>query len=149
MSTLYHSGALGEKLLCMLLHEMLHVFLEYYTCKCKKCEKRTARTGGPGKTNHGFAFCNAMIGLQEALQRVVGWKADCDLAHSVRAEMNASGGEPTEEQLKRWGLDHMILNFRRGKKPKTRAAHAGHSSSRERNGGRGSEDLNCTCCAIM
>ncbi|KAG4413438.1 hypothetical protein IFR04_013415 [Cadophora malorum] len=91
----------GEKLLCTLLHEMLHVFLEYYTCKCRKCEKRTARTGGPGKTNHGFAFCNAMIGLQEALQREVKWKVDCDLAHSVRVEMEASGWEPTEQQLKR------------------------------------------------
>lgn len=91
----------GEKLLCTLLHEMLHVFLEYYTCKCRKCEKRTARTGGPRKTNHGFAFCNAMIGLQEALQREVKWKVDCDLAHSVRVEMEASGWEPTEQQLKR------------------------------------------------
>ncbi|PVH81807.1 hypothetical protein DL98DRAFT_530860 [Cadophora sp. DSE1049] len=113
------------------------------------CKKRTARTGGPGKTNHGFTFCNAMIGLQEALQREVKWKVDCDLAHSVYAEMEASAWESTDEQLKRWGLEDVISQIRRGKRSRARAAVDGQSRSSEPGGAWDRKELKRACCTMM
>ncbi|KAK0099379.1 hypothetical protein ONS96_008409 [Cadophora gregata f. sp. sojae] len=150
MSIPDQNSPLGETLLCVLLHEMLHVFLEYYTCKCRKCEKRTARTGGPGKTNHGFTWCNAMIGLQEALQREVEWQVDCDLEHCVREEMTASGWEPTDEQLKRWGMEDSSAKRGRGESSRKGKKVGPQQTRREAVGGLSRKRLLMpSCCETM
>ncbi|CZT09151.1 uncharacterized protein RCO7_04033 [Rhynchosporium graminicola] len=98
------TGPLGEKQLAVLLHEMLHAFLDLYTCNCSKCEKRTADQGGFGATGHGSTWANSMIYLQKSLARQVGWDVDCGVERGVYTEMNASGWQPRPEQFERWNI---------------------------------------------
>lgn len=92
-----------------LLHEMLHAFFTIFTCERKRCCYRKMRKDpdwGYKGDGHGSAWCNAMIKIQENFEEMVRWHVDCGMALSVMAEMQDErlAWQPTEEQLRRWGL---------------------------------------------
>lgn len=95
---------LQQKIVCVMLHEMLHAFIKYYTCTCRSCNHRVGTAGVHGKTGHGPVWCNSMFVLQEALNSDVPWDADCNVGGSVEVESNASGWRPSQKQLERWQL---------------------------------------------
>jgi len=96
-----------EQHLASLLHEMLHAFLYYYTCRCVACrsmELSKPMYGGAGRDGHGPAWANAMLAEAQFLQDEVSWRVDVGLERSVRAEMLTSNWQPTDEELAKWGM---------------------------------------------
>jgi hypothetical protein len=96
-----------EQHLASLLHEMLHAFLYYYTCKCIACwsiELSEPVNGGAGRSGHGPAWANAMLAEAQSLQDEVSWTVDPGIERSVRLEMSESDWQPTDEELTRWGM---------------------------------------------
>ncbi|KAJ5038845.1 uncharacterized protein L3040_006524 [Drepanopeziza brunnea f. sp. 'multigermtubi'] len=107
-----HGTSVGQRQLCVLLHEMLHAFLEIYACGCRECRKRAAAGAGMGvgESGHGKEWCSAMSALQGALQDGVRWDVDCGIQVSVAIEVRASGWGPRGDLLRRWGVDEEQLS---------------------------------------
>jgi hypothetical protein len=96
-----------EQHLASLIHEMLHAFLYYYTCKCIACRSTEISepvNGGAGRSGHGPAWANAMLAEAQSLQDEVSWRVDPGIERSVRLEMSESDWQPTDEELARWGM---------------------------------------------
>jgi hypothetical protein len=101
-----------QRIVCTLLHEMLHAFLHSYACRKKCCEKRVYfPESGHGVTGHGKLWCDAMVKMYASLERLVEWPVGCDIGSSVMNEMQNGGTnwQPTEEQLARWGLSGQTI----------------------------------------
>jgi hypothetical protein len=92
-----------------LVHEMCHAFLETFACPCRKCSQTVGNVHRiHGATGHGPIFCNAISRIRDDMTRELGWKVDCNIEQSVLMEMKTSQWDPSEKQLVRWHLDHLI-----------------------------------------
>jgi len=92
-----------------LAHEMLHAFIWMYSCRCLRCLGKRFSNEVEGISGHGAVFCNALIKIQEAMSRDLGWDVDCGLEVSVQTQMHYFGWRPGSEQLARWGLSHLEM----------------------------------------
>ena len=98
-----------KEIISNLLHEMCHVFLETFSCPFRKCSQTVGAVHNiHGATGHGPIFCNAISRIQDAMTRELGWQANCGIDRAVQTEMRASQWEPTEKQLVRWHLEHLM-----------------------------------------
>jgi hypothetical protein len=101
-----------EQHITSLLHEMLHAFLYYYTCKCIACqsiELSEPVNGGAGRSGHGPGWANPMLAEAQSLQDEVSWRVEVGISRSVRKEMSESDWQPTDEELARWGMLKGVL----------------------------------------
>jgi hypothetical protein len=125
-----------------LAHEMLHAFLYYYTCQCGKCGQHVGNSDIRGATGHGTIWANAMINIQKAITRDLGWEADCNIEASIMNEIKASGWKPRLDQLERWECKHLIA--------KELAKEGGRAAPRSQSGNHHSKTSSRSrCCAVM
>jgi hypothetical protein len=117
----------GQAYICTLVHEMLHAFLDMYTCECDSCT-RTNWAGGPiyetseGEEpagGHGPLWANCMLLIQESMTRELGWQVRCKIDESVQEQMKERNWQPKDHQLVRWGLGHLA-----GQPQSTRQPHS-------------------------
>jgi hypothetical protein len=114
----------GQAYICTLVHEMLHAFLEIYTCICDSCTI-ISDAGGfiEGEDcSHGPLWANCMLLIQESMTRELGWQVKRGIATSVKKQMKRTNWKPKDHQLVRWGLGHLA-----GQPQSTRQPHStGH-----------------------
>jgi hypothetical protein len=93
-----------RKYLMLLVHEMIHAFLDIYGCNCLRyCFKRRLKPNVRlGKTGHGTAWVNAAAAIQPILMTYFGRNQYMIIGDSIRYEMNKSGWKPTEKKLAKW-----------------------------------------------
>jgi hypothetical protein len=92
---------LGTQVQCyliVLIHEMLHIFLETYSARSRFGENQHGFTG------HGTPWCDSMYAIAKSLESDVGWEIDCGLEQGVQNEINQGMKIPTKEQLEQWEL---------------------------------------------
>jgi hypothetical protein len=94
---------------CVLLHEMVHTFVDIFSCNKKCCGKKLLTPDwGTLNGGHGSVWCNSMAAIEVALRRLVKWPESCSIAESVALEMK-NGWQPRDEQLARWRVDLSII----------------------------------------
>lgn len=104
------TGFVARSTLSTLLHEMVHTFLDLYSCQCTECQKHTvSRNGFSGQSGHGPNWANAMNAIEEAFQDHVQWEVEGGVLESLALEMATSGWVPRDDQLERWGIDRHEL----------------------------------------
>jgi hypothetical protein len=91
-------GTQVQRYLMVLIHEMLHIFLETYSARSRFGENQHGCTG------HGSSWCDSMHAIAKSLESDVGWEIDCGLEQGVQNEINQGMKIPTKEQLERWEL---------------------------------------------
>lgn len=70
-----------------LLHEMLHAFIDLYSCQClETCLDLNKEQEAIGISGHADAWSTAMVQLQQALESEVGWEVDVNLDMSLKLE---------------------------------------------------------------
>jgi hypothetical protein len=95
-------GTQVQRYLMVLIHEMLHIFLETYSGRSRFGENQHGCTG------HGTSWCDSMFAIAQSLESDVGWETDWGLEQGVQNEINQGMKIPTKEQLERWEL--MLIN---------------------------------------
>lgn len=71
-----------DKLLSALLHEMIHVYLQYFACRHRNCICWRALGENLGEMGHGRAFLWVAKAMEEVSEPLLGWRVDLwDLAH--------------------------------------------------------------------
>jgi hypothetical protein len=83
----------------IVLKEMLHAFNYFYSNR-----KRPASEGGEGINDHGPAWADCTVILENWLQGAVNWEVAVDISDSIRVSMKVDDWVPTPEQTMRWGL---------------------------------------------
>ena len=87
-----------------LLHEMLHAFLQIYTCQCSECRANGNAIADRDTTGHREQWVDSLRAIQSALFRDLGWNLDLGIPESVSLEVTQTGWRPTGEQLLRWDV---------------------------------------------
>jgi hypothetical protein len=95
-------GTQVQRYMMVLIHEMLHIFLETYSARSRFGENQHGCTG------HGTSWCDSMFAIAKSLESDVGWEIGCGLEQAVQDEINQGMKIPTTEQLERWEL--MLIN---------------------------------------
>lgn len=89
----------------VLLHEMIHVFLQLFTCRQEGCYSSLRHVG---KTGHGFAFQQIAYVVEKAVgdRRFLDLRLDLNRCKSLAQELVKSRVEelPGSLWLERWGL---------------------------------------------
>jgi len=93
-----------ETYLSSLVHEMLHCFLDMYTCVCSQCLKNGNSLPRKYTTGHGENWSNSMLFISAAMNRDLHWQSDVGLQGSINNEMQRTGWKPRYRQIYRWGL---------------------------------------------
>ena len=97
----------------VVVHEMLHGFLNHFACSCAFCigkrKYRHGRSGTPG-SEHGPLFLNALRAIEEAMQDEYCSEFDTRIFVSLRLEMLKTGWQPRSDQFERWGLEYFELD---------------------------------------
>ena len=74
----------------ILLHELVHVFLDIFACQCVGvCLEEFSKVESVGLTGHGHSFIRSLAALQTALENEVGWNVEVALTDSANLEMKA------------------------------------------------------------
>jgi hypothetical protein len=89
-------GTQVQRYLIVLIHKMLHIFLETYSARSRFGENQHGCTG------HGPSWCDAMYAIAKSLESDVGWEIDYGLEQGVQNEIIQGIKIPTKEQLERW-----------------------------------------------
>jgi hypothetical protein len=101
-------GVFGEyDHICTLLHEMVHAFVEIFSCNKKRCRRKKTRADwGLGIGGYGSVWCNSMVPIEHAFSKMVRWLVECGVQSSLESEMGMHKPvwQPRQEQLARWGL---------------------------------------------
>jgi len=87
-----------------MVHEMVHAFLDTFSCNCKACETEADTPQGVGPGGHGTLWCDAMKEIQGSMNRDLDWTIDCGILNSLGEEMETCKWIPTSAELKRWGV---------------------------------------------
>lgn len=104
--------SLAQDLVAVLLHEMLHTFIDMYRCRQACCNDTSQffhpASGGTGSDGHGPAFADSFCLLKDALEIAVDhqWRVDPrHLLPSIANSMFFDGWQPSFEQLTRYGMN--------------------------------------------
>jgi hypothetical protein len=89
----------------VVLKEVLQAFFYFYYDS-----KRPASRGGEGTMDHGPAWADCTVILEEWLQGAVKWKVATDIWPPIGQSMTVDGWQATREQTIRWGIVRFDLD---------------------------------------
>ncbi len=95
-----------------MIHEMIHAYLEIYSCPYKPCKERLSNAG---KTGHGFAWQDAAFAIATATADISYLNLPIELGRcrGMVIELRASK-ETRNLDFKRWGMGHRDLALEHG-----------------------------------
>lgn len=86
-------------------HEMIHAFIQIYTCGCADCVKKYKVYEGEGKTGHGRIWQVMAYAVETFSCNELGLKLDLSRTHSLAKEIYATGVEMPYRDCLDWELD--------------------------------------------
>lgn len=92
-----------------LLHEMIHIYFNIWTCKKDRCSGGLDRLG---RTGHGFLWLDVATALMIAVkdEKFLNLSLSLNRSHSLAREMVVSRVRMPRENLTRWGLEENVVS---------------------------------------
>lgn len=93
-------------------HEMVHAFLDVFSCACSDCQVFMGSQDGVGRGGHGVLWCDSMSFVARWIERDLGWECSAGIGESLQLDREAGfwgDWKPSEEldggcgRLAEWG----------------------------------------------
>jgi hypothetical protein len=88
-----------------LLHEMIHAFIQVYTCRCAHCVKKHTEYEREGQTGHGRTWQVIAHAVEKFCCNELGLELDLSRAYALAEEIHATRVEMPYGDCLDWELD--------------------------------------------
>jgi hypothetical protein len=98
-----------EQYLSVLLHEMLHGFMDNEPCPCAECAKGPSLSAG-GLTGHGLPFMEVLTAMEQFCHEVLDLPLDLNRHVSMAEELGEGGLSSKDVDLVALGLNKDVID---------------------------------------